>query len=188
MLLQYSLQRQKTALCRDCEPLLRCVCGFVAACVCLLRKDMLSPLSSRLSKHPLTLTLSLSSRGASHKIPSHQSVLGGHILFIIISLSDSKEQQLCDCWGKEMLNNWEIKCLKRLYCNEPPPANFISYSALCLLFSPSPAIALAQLCTSSSPLTTPDYKIKSALNPVNTTFRLRERYSAMALHQQLYGN
>lgn len=113
---------------------------------------------------------------------------GGHILFIIISSSDSKEQKLCDCWGKEMLNNWEIKCLKRPYCDEPPPANFISYSALCLLFSPSPAIALAQLCTSSSPLTTPDYKIKSALNPVNTTFRLRKRYSAMALHHQLYGN
>ena len=48
--------------------------------------------------------------------------------------------------------------------------------------------ALAQLCTSSSPLTTPDYKIKSALNPVNTTLKPWNWYSAMAVHHQLYEN
>lgn len=47
----------------------------------------------------------------------------------------------------------------------------------------------APLCTSSSsPLSTPDYKIKSALNPVNTTLRPWNGYSAVFLHWHLYGN
>lgn len=113
----------------------------------ILRKDiLLSPQSSSLSKQPPTPLLFL------FVFPLEKQSISSCLIrvcrggtFCLLtqnskSLSDSKKPQLCDCWGKEMLNNWEIKCFKKLYCDRPPPANFISYSALCLPHSQSSVV------------------------------------------------
>ena len=116
---------------------------------------------------------------------------GGCIQFFLfinskLTFSDSKEEQP---WREEMLNNLEIKCLKRLYCNKPPLANFIPHSALRRPHSPSPVITNPPwLGSEPAEAHTPDYKIKSALNPVNTTFSLTNRHSALVPHHHLYGN
>lgn len=97
--------------------------------------SLLSPsvhLSTDLSLFPF-------SRETKNTNLSRHSVLERFCLLgeISLSLGDSKEQQTCDCWSKQMLNNWEINCLKRLFCAKPPPTNLISYSAACLPHSPN---------------------------------------------------
>lgn len=119
-------------------------------CLFILKRHVVCPpvsLSIRLSVFTLFISRSLASgfheRSKAYNPVSLERAMGARFCLltqISQSLSDNKKQQLCDCWEKEMPNNWEIKCLKRLYYDKPPPANFISYSALCLPHSPSPLI------------------------------------------------
>lgn len=123
-----------SALCRHCTPLLRCVwmCAsrqkrHVVVLVCLSTRTRMSYCFHKRSKACA---------------PVSPECAMGPTFCLLTHISQSLGDSNCvTVREEEMLNNWEIKCLKRLYCDKMPPANSISHSALCLPRCPSLVIA-----------------------------------------------
>lgn len=139
-LLQNLLQRRKkknpSLLCADTVCLYRGVC--VCMCVSSQKRDVVVLVCLSAHTH---MSFCFHERSKACAPVSPECAMGPTFC-LLTHISQSLGDSNCATVGEEeMLNNWEIKCLKRLYCDKTPPANSISHSALCLPRCPSLVIA-----------------------------------------------